>query len=717
MAWSLLVAGLVVVVLLAIGWWLSRRRRPVATDDLDGREGGPGGGSRTAIEPLALAFRGYRMDQVDDVLDRLEARVAEYDERIAALETSAGGPATVAADPDPPATATRSGPPRDEDGHSPEERPPPDPGPAAGRGADPVAGRPTPLRPEDLLAPALFLAVAAYLHIHLIAAPRTGYLSQGVQDQQLYEWFFGVTAHQLLTGSDLFFTTLQNYPLGVNLMANTAFFGLGIPLVPVTLLAGPSATFLVVQVLGMALAASAWYWVFRRHLAVHPVAAFLGATFAGFAPGLVSHANGHANFVATFLIPVIIDRLLRLATDGRPARDGVVLGLLVTWQVFLGEEVLLLAALGMLVGGAVLVAHRRLDVRRMLPGVGIGALVALVLLAYPLWWQFTGPQSYASIWHPPAGNDLAQLWSRATRSLGADPWVAAELSMNRTEENSFFGVPLWIAVLATTGFLWRSVVVRSLAVVVVVSCWLSLGAEPTLHGSPLGVPGPWALFEHVPVVDNILPTRFALVAVPALGALLSLGVDALRRVVDRAAEVPGAGMAAAVAAAAVALVPVVPTPLVVDPRPTVPDFFTDGTWRDYVDEGGSLLAAPPPNVGDARALEWQETADFGFPVVGGYFVGPDGSPEGVGVYGAAGTPLLDWLHRVAEADVVDTPTPELAARYAAELREADVDVIVLPEGRPSAGSLLASISAAFGSPEEVDGVYVWDVREVTDGAG
>jgi hypothetical protein len=559
--------------------------------------------------------------------------------------------------------------------------------------------------------------VSSYLHIGLLAAPRTGYLSQGVQDQQLYEWFFGVTAHLLTTGSDLFFTTLQNHPLGVNLMANTAFFGLGIPLAPVTLLAGPQATFIVVQVLGMAATASAWYWVFRRHLPVHPAAALVGAAFAGFAPGIVSHANGHANFVATFLIPVILDRLLRLAADGRSVRDGVVLGLLVTWQVFLGEEVLLLAALGMLVGGVVLVAHRRLDVRRMLPGVGIGAVVSLVLLAYPLWWQFAGPQSYASIWHPPAGNDLAQLWSRATRSIGADPWVAAELSMNRTEENSFFGVPLWVAAAVTAGFLWRSVVVRALVVVVVVSCWLSLGAEPTLNGHPLGIPGPWALLENVPVVDNVLPTRFALVAVPALGALMALGVDALRRAVDRASDLPGAGMAVAVGAAAIALIPVVPTPLVVDPRPTVPAFFTEGTWRAYVDEGGSLLAAPAPHVGDARALEWQAAADFGFPVVGGYFVGPDGSPERVGVYGAAGTPLLDWLHRVEKNDVVDAPTPEVAAEYAAELREAEVDVIVLPEDRPSAASLRTSIAAAFGSPERVDGVYVWDVREVSDGAG
>ena len=66
----------------------------------------------------------------------------------------------------------------------------------------------------------------------------------------------------------------------------------------------------------------------------------------------------------------------------------------------------------------------------------------------PLWWQFAGPQSYGDIWHPPAGNDLAQLWGRATRSIGADPFASAALSMNRTEENSFFGIPLLLAAAA-----------------------------------------------------------------------------------------------------------------------------------------------------------------------------------------------------------------------------------------------------------------------------
>ncbi|HET6968354.1 MAG TPA: hypothetical protein VFI44_08765, partial [Ornithinibacter sp.] len=519
MTWSVALAVLGTTVVGAIAWLLGRPRpQSVADTDLDaGADAGTGAGAPAgdrrpahAREGFEAQVRGYRMDQVDAVVDALEARVAEHDRAIARRRGEPwpdAAPTEAAGAP----TATAVVHPRPETEGEGAEAAKPDRADRDG----PAPSHPLPLRRSDLLAPAAYLLVSAWLHVGLLTAPRTGHLSQGVQDQQAFEWYFGATAHNLATFSNPLFSDLQNFPDGVNLMANASVMGLGVPLAPLTLLAGPETTFLVVQLLGLALTASAWFWLFRRRLAVHPVAAAIGAGFAGFAPGLVSHANGHPNFVAQFLVPVIVDRVLRLAEGERPRRDGVVLGLLVAWQVFIGEEVLLLTVLGILVGGLVLLGHGRVDPRRLLPGLGIAAAVCLAIVAVPLWWQFNGPRSYASIYHLPGGNDLAQLWGRATRSIGADPWASAALSMNRTEENSFFGIPLLLAALAVTVVLWRRVLVRALAAVVVVSCWLSLGEEVTLHGAATGIPGPWALLELVPVVENVLPTRFALVAVPA----------------------------------------------------------------------------------------------------------------------------------------------------------------------------------------------------------
>ena len=688
MTWAVFLALLGVAVVVA-GAWLLGRPRAQASD-----------AGQLDSTLFGAQLRGYRMDQVDAVVDGLEARIAEHDREIARRR----------GEPAPQAGVEHSVVTR-------EDEPPPRVRPAAGRDEAPAAGRPLPLRGSDLLAPLAYLLLAAWVLAGLIGNLRTGYLSQGVQDQQAFEWYFGAAAHNLTSLANPLFSDLQNVPAGVNLMANAAVLGLGIPLAPLTLLAGPSATFLVVELLGLALTASTWYWLFRRRLAVHPLAAAIGAGFIGFAPGMVSHANGHPNFVAQFLVPLIVDRVLRLAQGHRAVRDGVVLGLLAAWQVFIGEEVLLLTAVGLGTGALVYLAHGRVPVRRMLPGLAVAAGVCLAVVAVPLWWQFAGPQSYGAIWHPPAGNDLSQLWGRATRSVGADPWATAALSMNRTEENSFFGIPLLLAAGAVVVLRWRRVLVQALGAVVVVSCWLSLGDEVVVNGTPTGVPGPWALLEGLPVLGNVLPTRFALVAVPALGALLAIGLEEVRRLAARYAGHADVGLAVSAVAALVVLLPVIPTPLVVDQRAPMPSFFSDGTWKDWVDEGGSVLAAPAPWVADTRALEWQAQARWGFPVVAGYFVGPDSTTARGGQYGSTPTALTQWMSDITTQGVPVDARPQQVEEFRQDLRDARVDVIVLPDARPEAPALLTSLTTVFGEPEHTGGVYAWDVREVTDGAG
>ncbi len=665
------------------------------------------------------AFRGYRMDQVDEVVDRLETAVAEQAREIALL-TGDHEPAVVPVVASPAAADA----PDIVD----------DPGPGlpgwvvtgwrASAEPEVPAGPPPRARPRDLLALTAYLLFGVYVMQNLLRSHGTGYLSQGVQDQQAFEWYFAATAHNVAHLANPLFSNLENFPSGVNLMANAAVVGLGIPLTPLTLLSGAGTTFFMVEWLGMSLTAAGWYWLFIRRLRVNRAAAFVGGWLTGFAPAMVSHANGHPNFVAAFLVPVIIDRLIALR-DGAPwVRNGIVLGLLVSWQVLIGEEVLLLASIGLGVLGLVLLAHRRLHLRRLLPGAALGVAVTALVAGFPLWWQFFGPQSYTSLWHPPAGNDLAALWGQATRSRGADPWVSAALSMNRTEENAFFGVLLWFVAVLVVVLLYRRPLVRGLAAVLAVATWLSLGDVVLLHGSPTGLPALWSLVQSLPVLENVLPTRFAIVAVPVFAALLALGVDAAGRVrLPRPYAASGVApwlvsataTTVALLVAVLALRPVIPTPLVVDPRPAMPSFFTDGRWRSYF-HGGSLLAAPPPDVADAWALDWQIAAGMGFPVAEGYFVGPSDLPDRSGQYGATRTALSLWLYDVNAANEPMFATKDQRDQFALDLRTERVDAIVLPE-RTQTQALLSSLEPLFGIPDHVGGVYVWDVRAFRERAG
>ncbi|MCC3653023.1 glycosyl transferase [Streptomyces sp. S07_1.15] len=587
-------------------------------------------------------------------------------------------------------------------------------------------------RPAALAVPAGYLLASLLLYAGLWADLDRSYLVDSGRDQNQWEWFFAVTAHHVLSGDSPLFTTLQNYPLGANLMANTAMFGVSIPLAPLTALLGPTVTWAAVLTGGLAATATAWYWLIRRHLTGNRTAAVVGGAVAAFAPPMIAHANAHANLVVLFVLPLVIDRMLKLCTGRRVLHDGVVLGLLMTWQIFLGEEALLLAVTGMVVFAAGYACARPSAARAvagpLARGLLTGAGVCLALVAFPLYWQFYGEQSYAAINHGPTGNPLLALVEFAERSLAGDPATADRLSLNPTEQNAFYGWPLAVLFLVVTVTLWRRPVVKALAATVLVAAALSLGSDISLAGTEgaATVPGPWRLLDGLPLFESVIESRYAMVCAPPLGMLLALGWTAVsdaaaaarssssapddRARRDRAVLIRVAGALALCAA----LLPVVPTPLETTERPTVPTVATSGAWRSYVRPGESLVPVPLPSPGEASALRWQIEADFAFPLPGGYFMGPagpripgQGSPPGY--YGAVPRPTGELLWDVRWSGRVPAIGPEERRAAREDLAFWRAGALVL-QRQPNDTALRATLDRLLDEPgRPVGDAWVWDV--------
>lgn len=250
----------------------------------------------------------------------------------------------------------------------------------------------------DVVIMVSYLLVSLGLYRDLWRDLPVGYLLDSGEDQNLFEWFFAVQAHALAAGHPSLVSTLQNHPVGVNLMGNTAMPGLALPLAPLTLLAGPTVTWAVVLTGGLAGTAAGWYWLFARHLVRSRWSAAIGGACCAFAPPVISHAHAHPNFTAMFLLPVIVLWLVRLREAGEPRRQvriGALLGLLLAWQVMIGEEPLLIMATGLVVftlaWAVVRPSTLRAAVRPLATGLGVAAAVSVPLVAYPLWVQFAGP--------------------------------------------------------------------------------------------------------------------------------------------------------------------------------------------------------------------------------------------------------------------------------------------------------------------------------------
>lgn len=568
------------------------------------------------------------------------------------------------------------------------------------------------VRPADVFAPFLFLLMSVALYSGRFFAPADRYLPDSLRDQNQWEWFFAVTADNVAHFRNPLFTDLQGFPDGVNLMANTVMLGMSVPLAPLTLAAGPAVTLSLVMTLGLAATAAAWYWLIVKYLVRSRIAAFLGAALAAYAPPMVSHAHAHPNFVVLFMVPLIIDRALRLCTGTRVVRDGVVLGLMAAYQVFLGEEPLLLTALGMLLFAAAYAVLRRDTARAawrpLLRGVLIGAAVCLPLIVYPLVWQFAGPRSYTDIEHNPRSfNSPLALLSFAERSwLAGDAGTAKALAFNTTEQNAFYGWPLALLALAIVVLLRKRTPVTALAFTAVAAAFLSLGREFRIPLTGVVLPGPWELLADKPLFEAVIESRVAMICAPALGMLLAVAVDRLLAVRPPAVRYAG------LLAVALALLPLIPAPLRAVDRAEVPPFIADGTWASYVREGESLVPVPLPDPSDADALHWQIEAGFGFGLPGGYFNGPYGD-ERVGIYGAEPRFTSNLLREVRNTGVIPPVNDSWREQARVDLAYWKAGVLVLAP-QPNDSALRATVEKLLGkSGKWVGGVWVWDLHEGT----
>ncbi|MEU8216020.1 hypothetical protein AB0C47_09655 [Micromonospora taraxaci] len=577
----------------------------------------------------------------------------------------------------------------------------------------------------DVLVALLWAVLAGWLTHGLWPDPAGRILSLNPEDQALYEWFLAVDARALLGDFDLLSDRL-NAPDGVNLMANTTVIALGVAFAPVTLLLGAPVTFALLAAANLAGTALAWYLLFHRTLRARRLAAVLGGALCGFGPGMVSQTNSHLHMTAQWLVPVIVWLVVRLlrASDPGPAPDGpgrdlaagpdrrrmitsaVGLAAAVTAQVFVGEEVLFLAAITLLVMAISYAVADRDLARRALPGfaggLAIAAGLALLVLGYPLWFQFAGPQGVADGMFTPAyfSADLSSWWTVSPLSVaGSDE--SARLTTGPAEYNTFLGWPLLLVAAACAMWVGRRRLVFACVVAGLVMGALSLGPEVVLGGTKTAIPGPYALIGGLPVVDGALPMRFALALLPIIATLLVLAVDRALRSTGRARRLVPLAVGAA-------LLPIFPTPLPTAERPAVPEFVTGGHWRQCVRPGGVLVPVPLPTPKEPWPMRWATAADAAFGLPEGFFIGPygRGGTAAMGTFKQPTSALLADVARRGDQPAIGDEQRRQAARDA-EFWGASC--VALADDAPHADSLRATLEQLYGPATRIADAWIWRV--------
>jgi len=584
--------------------------------------------------------------------------------------------------------------------------------------------RPAPIV-SDLAAIAVYWIAAMVVLSPLWARPSTRMARPRGQDQIFFEWLLAHAARSVTSLENPLFSTRMNVPDGVNMMANTSALGVTIPLTPITLAFGPAVAFVSWATAALALTATAWYFFLSRRLRLRRTAAFLGGAFCGFSPGMIAHLHGQPNISSQFLVPLILWQVMRLLDPGRAIRGGVALGLLVTYQAFINEEILFVTAWVCAVLAVSYAVLRWRDAKRMAgrfaAGLGVAAAVAAVLLAYPLWFQFLGPAHYRSLPDQFQRHvaDVGSYTAYSAESLGG-ALADTDFSLTIAENNSFFGWPLVATVALIVLWLRHELVVRLAAIVGVLFALLSFGDELHYARKPTGVPGPWSLLDSVPPFAMAVPTRLALVVTAAIGVLLAVSVDRVQAVRVSAPSRMPSYRALWLGALAAVLLPVVPTRLDDVPRAPTPAFISSGAWRSYVGPDQALVPLPLPNSGEVsmEGMVWAADTILAFRIPHGYFLGPDPRrPDRKALLGAAPSEFSQLMESVEKSGRVVTITPALRAELVRDLRRWNAAVLVLRRDHRRADAIRRTVEGLAGPAQPVDDVWLWDVRDLVATGG
>jgi hypothetical protein len=456
------------------------------------------------------------------------------------------------------------------------------------------------------------------------------------EDFALFAWFLGWVPHALAHGLNPFFSNAIYVPTGINLAQNTSAPLLGLITAPFTLIFGPIVSANLLLVLAMPISATAAFVVLRKWRVWSPAAA-LGGLMYGFSPYVVGQGLGHPQLmflpIPPFIALTIASILLR---SGSSQRLGVQLGLLVTAQYLIEPEVLSVTAFFVIAAMACVSVRYRANVPDMARPVsrplGIAFLVAVALLAYPMWMLIAGPQHFGgptfSVTNPyhndalsfvvPGPLQKASLGMQSVRDhlVGTGFFVGN----NPTEAGGYIGIPL-LVLAGIFGFRSRRSPRMQLVVVLLLgSALLSLGPYLSVNGHLTHFPLPFLVVNHLPLLDNILPSRISFAMDACLAAIVAFGLDDMRRVSVRNQSDTATRQWRSTAFAGVSLAVLISTQLPQWPYPSEPAHVFPAQVRMAVPSGDPVAITYPYAAGTFSygPMVWQAEDGYAFRLLGGY---------------------------------------------------------------------------------------------------
>jgi hypothetical protein len=542
-------------------------------------------------------------------------------------------------------------------------------------------------------AASIALAIYAVLAVEVFASTWVNPAGRWIgspKDPQLFIWYLGWIPHQLSQGLNPLFTDHLSYPPGVNLMWNTSMLFPAVLLWPVTAAFGPVVAYNMLITGGIALSAWCGFLAARRFVD-RDLACFLAGLLYGFSPGMLAQALGHPHVVVALFPPValLLGHEILVRRRLNPVVAGALAGVAAALQLLTGEEVLAATLVIGVFGVALLALMHRDQLRTSLPYVakasGAALFVFAILAAYPLGFQFLGPQRVSgSVQGPDVYvSDLLAFFL---------PGNLIHFTGNVTENDAYVGLPLLALFAAGLVLGWHAPRIRWIGLTALVVAVLSLGPHLHVDGNVTPVLLPWALVAQLPLMESALPARLMDIG------FLGVGIVVAYACARALSSTRGWQYVTAVLLLLGAvIVPPLPYP---SEAATAPPFFKSGGDVEKIQEGSVVLVTPFSSKESTDAMFWQASAGYRFRM-------PEGDAFTPGPYLGPHPSFLESALDRLDAGQTFTVTPDVRAMALADLKSFGVTTIVSgpSPGQPAIVEFLTEVEGR--QPADDGGVKVW----------
>jgi hypothetical protein len=500
------------------------------------------------------------------------------------------------------------------------------------------------------------------------------------KDPKLFIWYLGWIPHELARGHNPLSTDYLSYPQGVNLMWNTSMIFPASLLWPVTALFGPVVAYNLLVTAGIAL--SAWFgFLTARRFIDHQLTCLVAGLVYGFSPALVAQALGHPHVVVSLFPPValILGDEIFVRRRMHPLVAGALSGLAAGLQLLTGEELLAMTALIAAIGVVLLALLHRDDARPALPyglkAAGAALLAFAIVAAYPLAFQFLGPQRVSGNVQQPDVyvSDLLAF---------VIPSRLINFTGNVTENGAYIGLPLLGLFAAGLVAGWHRPAIRWIGLMTLIVAVLSLGPHLHVDGNVTPVCLPWAALAQLPLVGSALPARLMAIAFLGIG-IVGAGAFAFART-------PARRFATGflLLAGLLAIAPSLPYPSALA---SAPAFFRPGGDVERITPGAVVLVTPFSSKESTDAMYWQAVANFRFRM-------PEGDAFTPGPYLGPHRSFMKTVLDDLDAGKTVDVTPEVRDRFVADLKMSGITGGIIVGPSPGEAAIVTFLSAIEGSP-------------------